>query len=72
MNDKPYLDQSEKEALKYLTGGEPPSLKELLSEEALVNVSLSSANPEDNASSNFYFFSFVLTRGVILTNSFVL
>ena len=72
MNDKPHLDQSEKEALKCLTGGEPPSLKELLSEKSLENVSLSSANPEGNVSSYFYSFSFVLTRDIISTNSFVL
>ena len=49
MNDKPILNLSEKEALKCLIEGKAPILKELLSEDTLVNFGLSSADPESNA-----------------------
>ena len=50
MNDKPSFSQSEREALKCLTEGKAPFLKELLSEDTLVNVSLSPTDLEGNAS----------------------
>ena len=76
MNEKSCLSQSEKEALKCLTGGEALSLKELLLKGALVNVGLISADPEGNALSFpfllFFLFFLVLTRDVVLTNFVVL
>ena len=61
MNEKLCVDQSKKEALKCLTGGEAPSLKELLSEEALANVGRSLINLESNATSLFFFILFPLS-----------
>ena len=64
MNKKQCLNQSKKEALKCLTGGKAPYLKELLLEDVLVNVGLSLVDPGDNASSfilcpfSFLFFFF--------------
>ena len=83
MNEKPILSQSEKETLKCLTGGEAPSLKELLSKDALVNVGLSSVDPEGNASSSplcfcfdfccfFFFIFFGLLEDVVMTNLVIL
>ena len=62
MNDKPVLSPSEKEALKRLIEGKAPFLKELVSEDTLVNVSLRSADLEGNTS----FLSFVCLLFVLL------
>ena len=48
MNRKPKLAKSEEQSLVYLRACEAPSLKDLLCEEALVNVGLSQADPQDN------------------------
>ena len=60
MNDKPVLSEGERESLKYLIERKAPFLKELLSEDALVNVDLSLADLEDNASYLFFSFCFAL------------
>ena len=52
MNEKLVLSQSEKEAMKCLTRKQAPSLKGLLSEDALVNVGLSLADPKGKAPSS--------------------
>ena len=65
MNEKLSLSQSKKEALKCLIEGKALSLKELLSEDALVNVGLSSADPKGNASSSHSPLFYVLLLFVV-------
>ena len=50
MNDNPVLNESNRESLKCLTEGKTHFLKELLLEDTLVNVGLSSINPKSNTS----------------------
>ena len=50
MNENPLLDKSERESLKCLIEKKVPLLKDLLSKDALINVDLSPADPEDNTS----------------------
>ena len=58
MNDNPVLNESERESLKCLTGGKVPFLKELLFEDALVNIGLSLTDPEGNTSHLLFPFLF--------------
>ena len=58
MNDKPILSESERGSLKCLIEEKAPFLKELLSEDILVNVGLSPTDPEDNTSHLSLFFLF--------------
>ena len=53
LNEYPLLDKSKRESLKCLTKEKAPFLKDLLSEDALVNVSLKLADPEGNNSCLF-------------------
>ena len=59
MNDNPVLNESERESLECLTRGKVSFLKELLSEDILVNVGLSPTDPKDNTLS-LPFFLFVI------------
>ena len=63
LNEYLLLDKSEREALKCLTGGKAPFLKDLLSEDVLVNVGLSLADPKGNTS---YFIFYFLVRSSFL------
>ena len=45
---KPKVDKGKEQSLTYLWGCEAPSLKNLLCEEALVNIGLSPVDPQDN------------------------
>ena len=59
MNENPLLDKSERESLKCLIEGKVPLLKDLLFEDALVNVGLSPTDLEDNTSYLFFLFPFL-------------